>query len=226
MFIGHFAPAFAAGAATQESPKLGTLFIAAQLVDWAFFLFALFGIESLRLSPGITAMNPLDFHDYPLTHSLVGAAVFAVCFAILIAFLTRNAVAAVWAAVVVMSHWVLDWISHRPDLTIAGGEPKLGLGLWNYPLAAMALELGIFALAVWWYMRRTKGPVGPIAILVTVMLAFQAINWFGPEPVDVGAPFLLLGLFAFTVLTAIAFWVGKTRWHRNEIGLGVASPPL
>ena len=226
MFIGHFAPAFAAGAVTQEAPKLGLLFVAAQLVDWVFFVFALVGIESLRLVPGITAMNPLDFYDYPITHSLVGTAGFAVGFGILVAMITRNSVAAVWAALVVMSHWVLDWISHRPDLTIAGGEHRIGLGLWNYPLAAMAVELALLGLAVWWYLKRTKGPVGPIAILITVMLVFQAINWFGPEPKDVGAPFLLLGLFALSVLTAIAFWVGRTRWHRNEIGLGVASPPL
>ncbi|UOR14595.1 hypothetical protein [Qipengyuania aquimaris] len=225
MFIGHFAPALAARAVTAEAPKLGTLFIAAQLTDWAFFLFALGGIEHLRLVPGITAMNPLDFYDYPITHSLIGTGGFALAMAVAVWFFLRNAVAATWAAIVVMSHWVLDWISHRPDLTIAGGEHKIGLGLWNYPLAAMGVELALVGLAVWWYLRRTKGPIGPVAILVAVMLVFQAINWFGPEPQDVGAPFLLLGMFAFGVLTFLAFWVGKTRWHRNEIGLGVASPP-
>ena len=69
MFIGHFAPAFAAGAPSPESPRLGTLFVAAQLVDWAFFLFVLMGIEDMRIVPGITAMNPLDFFDYPITHT-------------------------------------------------------------------------------------------------------------------------------------------------------------
>lgn len=225
MFIGHFAPAFAARAVTSEAPKLGTLFIAAQLTDWAFFLFVLGGVEHMRLTPGITAMNPLDFYHYPITHSLAGTAGFALAMAVVVGFTLRNAVAATWAAIVVLSHWVLDWISHRPDLTLAGGDEKFGLGLWNYPWWAMAVELSLVGLAVWWYMRRTKGPVGPIAILLAVMMMMQAINWFGPEPKDAGAPFVLLGMLAFGILTFLAFWVGGTRWHRNEIGLGVASPP-
>ncbi|MGB7374735.1 hypothetical protein [Pontixanthobacter sp.] len=74
MFIGHWAPAFIAAAASKRSPKLGTLFIAAQLVDWGFFLFATVGLERMRIEPGITAMNPLDLYHMPYTHSLLGCA--------------------------------------------------------------------------------------------------------------------------------------------------------
>ena len=121
MFIGHMAPAFAARAITSEAPRLGTLFIAAQLVDIAFFILVLGGIEHLRMVPGITAMNPLDLYHMPYTHSLLGTAAWAIGFAILVALLLRNAVAATWAALVVLSHWLLDWISHRPDMTITPG---------------------------------------------------------------------------------------------------------
>ena len=226
MFIGHFAPAFAARAITDEAPKLGTLFIAAQLTDWAFFLFAMGGLEHLRLTPGITAMNPLDFYDYPITHSLVGTTGFALGFAIVVGVVLRNAIAATWAAIVVMSHWVLDWVSHRPDLTLVGGPDRHGLGLWNYPLAAMLVELALVGLCFWWYLRRTKGPVVPPLILLGTLLLLQAVNWFGPEPETVGFPFLVTGLVAFGILTVIASWVGSTRWHRNEVGLNRASPPL
>lgn len=226
MFIGHFAPALAARAITSEAPKLGTLFIAAQLVDWAFFILFLGGVEQMRLVPGITAMNPFDFYDYPITHSLVGTLVFVAVYGLLVAVRLRSSIAASWAAIVVASHWLLDWISHRPDLTLAGGEQTFGLGLWNHPLAAIGAELAIVGLAFWAYMARTKGPIVPPIMLLVTMLVFQAINWFGPEPTDLGAPFILLALFAFAVLTAIAFWVGSTRWHRNELGLRVASPPI
>ena len=105
MFIGHFAPAFAAGAISPESPRLGTLFVAAQLVDWAFFLFVLVGIEEMRIVPGITAMNPLDLHYMPYTHSLAGTAVFALVFGVIVWRMSRNAVAGVWAAVTVRLRW-------------------------------------------------------------------------------------------------------------------------
>ena len=100
MFIGHLAPAFAARAITDEAPRLGVLFFAAQLVDIAFFSFALVGLENFRIVPGITAMSPLDLYDYPITHSLLGTALWAAGLAIIVGILMRNAVAATWAAVV------------------------------------------------------------------------------------------------------------------------------
>ena len=222
MFIGHFAPAFAARAITDEAPKLGTLFIAAQLTDWAFFLFAMGGLEHLRLTPGITAMNPLDFYDYPITHSLVGTAGFALGFAIVVGVVLRNAIAATWAAIVVMSHWVLDWITHRPDLTIAGGDERYGLGLWNYPAAAITLELALIGGAFWWYLRRTKGPIVPPLILLGVMLLFQAIDWFGPGPQEADAMMVGMALLSYAIMTALAFWAGSTRWHKSEVGSALA----
>ena len=224
MFIGHFAPAFAAAAITNESPRLGTLFIAAQLVDWAFFTFALIGVEHLRIVPGITAMNPMDLYHMPYTHSLLGSAAWAAAFALVVWWFTRNVVMATWAALVVLSHWLLDLLVHRPDLTLAGGEDKLGLGLWNSPMVEMPLELGITALAFLWYVKRTKGPLLPPVVLGLTLLLFQAIDWFGPAPAAAGPAMYLTALAAYGLLTALAFWAGATRWHKTQVGLSVASP--
>lgn len=223
MYIGHFATAFVARAITDESPRLGTLFVAAQLIDWLFFTFAIVGIEKLRIVPGITKMNPLDLYHMPITHSLFGTCIIALAFGALIYFATRNIVASTWAAVVVVSHWLLDLLVHRPDLTIAGGEDKLGFGLWNRPEIAMPLELGLILLAFWWYMKRTKGPIVPPLALLAAMLLFQAINWFGPQPDQAGIGMYLTALLSFGVLTALAFWLDETRWHKSQVGLAVAS---
>ena len=225
MFIGHLAPALAARALTDEAPKLGVLFLGAQLVDIAFFSFALVGLENFRISPGITAMSPLDLYDYPFTHSLLGSAIWAIGFAIVIGLAQRNLVAASWAGIVVISHWVLDWLTHRPDLTISGSGQTYGLGLWNYPLAAISIELGFFGVAFWLYLRRTKGPVGPPIIMLALLLAMQAFAWFGPEPVSAGPGFMILGLISFVLMICLGTWVSSTRWHRTTVGLGVASPP-
>ena len=79
MFLGHFAVGFGA---KKIAPKvsLGTLFIAAQLTDLMWPLLLLLGIEHVRIDPGNTALTPLDFFDYPYTHSLLGAVVIAAVF--------------------------------------------------------------------------------------------------------------------------------------------------
>lgn len=222
MFIGHFAPALLARGITEDAPKLGVLFIAAQLVDWAFFTFAIFGIEQLRIVPGITAMNPYDLVFMPYSHSLLATAGWALVFGVVVGVVLRNMVAAAWGAIVVLSHWLLDLLVHRPDLTIAGGEEKYGLGLWNAPHIEMPLEIGLVLLAYWFYISRTKGPVIPPLILLAAMLLFQAINWFGPQPETAGVGMYLSVFLSYAILTAMAFWVQSTRWHKNQRGLAVA----
>ena len=222
MFIGHFAPALLARGITEDAPKLGVLFIAAQLVDWVFFTFAIFGIEQLRIVPGITAMNPYDLVFMPYSHSLLAAAGWALVFGVVVGVVLRNMVAAAWGAIVVLSHWLLDLLVHRPDLTIAGGEDKYGLGLWNTPHIEMPLEIGLVLLAYWFYISRTKGPVIPPLILLGAMLLFQAINWFGPQPETAGVGMYLSVFLSYGILTAMAFWVQSTRWHKNQRGLAVA----
>ncbi len=222
MYIGHFAPALAAAAASPDAPRLGTLFVAAQLVDLAFFLLLTVGVEDMRVVPGITAMNPMDLHHMPYTHSLVGTALWGLAFGAMVWRATGYRAAGAWAAMVVLSHWLIDLIVHRPDLTLAGGPPKLGLGLWDYPLVAMPLELGLLGIAFWFYLRRTNGPLGPPLILLAALLLFQAINWFGPQPTEYSVALPLTALLSYGILIALAHWVGKTRRHRRAARLAMA----
>lgn len=218
MFIGHFAPAFAAAAASPRAPRLATLFVAAQLVDLGFFTFSLVGIEKMRITPGATAMNPMDLYYMPYTHSMLGSAVWAVIFGLVIIAAYRDVGTGFIGAMVVFSHWILDFLVHRTDLTLAGGNVAYGLGLWNYPLIEIPLELGITVGAFAWYMRWTRGPIGPPAILLAVMLIFQAVNWFAPQPTEVG-PFLYLqALLAYVIFIALARWVGNNRRHKRAQG--------
>ena len=177
----------------------------------------------MRVVPGITAMNPLDLYFMPYTHSLLGTAVWGLAFALFILAKWRDLAPAILGFLVVMSHWVLDLVTHRPDLTLAGGEHKIGLGLWDYPWAAIPLELALIVGSFIFFMRRTRGPLAPPLILLGVMLAMQAINWFGPEPGAAGPALYLTALASFLVLTLLAGWVGSTRWHKREVGLAVAS---
>ena len=216
MFIGHFAPAFVAAALVPERPRLGLMFLAAQLVDWAFFAFLLLGVEDMRVVPGITAMNPMDLYHMPYTHSLLGSAGFAAGFALIVWLATRDRLAAMLAGAVVLSHWLMDWLVHRPDLTLAGEAQKYGLGLWDYPLVEMPLELVLTFGAFAFFLARTRGPAMPAIVLGALLLVLQAVNWFGPEPDAVTPALSFSAFFAFAILTAAAWWLGETRANRRE----------
>jgi len=223
MFIGHWAPAFAAAALSKRAPKLGTLFIAAQLVDWGFFVLATVGIEKMRVEPGATALVPFDLYHMPYTHSLLGTAVWALGLAIILFVARRDMVAALLGGAVVLSHWFIDLLVHRPDLTLAGGEARYGFGIWNHPAIAISLEIGLTFAAFLWYIRRTKGPVMPPWILLMLLLAMQSINWFGPQPTEAGFGLYLTALASFGFAALVAYWVGTTRRHMDDRGLAAAS---
>lgn len=209
MFIGHWAPALAV-AAKRPAPSVGVLFVAAQLVDWAFFGLLITGVERMRFSPGISAMNPMDLYHLPYTHSLLGSGVFAAAFAALVWAFSKDRAAALLAGVVVLSHWFLDLLVHVPDLTLAGSPPKLGFGLWNHPMIEMPLELGITFGALWLYVRARKPAPLRVWTLAGVLLLLQAINWFGPVEAEVTLGTSLLAFFAFGLATLAAWWMGKS----------------
>lgn len=113
MFVGHFAPALVA-AAQPRAAGLGTLFIAAQILDIGFAALLIPGLEAMRIVPGITAMNPMDLYHMPYTHSLLGALLWSLLFGALVGLASGRRAAAVGAGIVVLSHWFLDLAVHIP----------------------------------------------------------------------------------------------------------------
>jgi hypothetical protein len=215
MFVGHYSAAFAA-AALLKAPKLGTLFIGAQLIDLAFFAFVPLGVEAMRVAPGTSVMNPMDLYHLPYTHSLVGAGVWALGFALILRIMLKDWMPAIIGGAVVLSHWFLDLLVHVPDLTLAGAPPKLGLGLWNHPAIEMPLEIGLLLGTAWLYARAHPAARKTVAlpVLIGFLLLAQAINWFGPPPAAVDAGLWGTAIFAFLVAAALASWVARTRIAR------------
>jgi membrane-bound metal-dependent hydrolase YbcI (DUF457 family) len=167
----------------------------------------------MRIVPGITAMNPMDLHHMPYTHSLLGAIIWAKIFGLLVWAVTRRKAAAIGAARVVLSHWFIDLVVHIPDLTLYGARPKLGLGLWNHPLVAMPLELLLIGAALAYYTHRTQTPSGNIrlGILAGLLLLFQTIDWFGPKERVYSLAIPATMIEAYALLAATAAWAGANR---------------
>jgi len=183
MFVGHYGVSFAAKKAEPSIP-LWVLFIAVQLLDVLWAPFVLLGIEKVRIVPGITASNPLDLYYMPYTHSLVAAVGWSVAAFLAYRLAVRPAAprAAAIVGVAVFSHWVLDFLVHRPDLPLYDNTAKVGLGLWNLPAVALGLEAVLLFGGMWLYFR--LGTARRMAMLVfgLAMLAIQTYVFFGPPP--------------------------------------------
>ena len=212
MFVGHFAVAFAAKRAAP-TVSLGTWFIACELIDVIWPVLVLAGIETVRIAPGITAFTPLDFIHYPWTHSLLMCAVWALAMGAL--YWTRNRVAAVVIALVVLSHWFLDLIVHRPDLPLVpGSDLKLGFGLWDSIPATLVVELALFGvgLGLYWSATQAIDRIGRYGlwVIVVFLLAAYAGAAAGPPPPSEAAV-AWAGIMGGLVTAALGYWVDAHR---------------
>jgi hypothetical protein len=217
MFVGHYGPSFAIKSLRPAIP-LWMLFIAVQLVDVAWAALILLGVEKVRIVPGITASNPLDLYYMPYTHSLV-AALFWSAGVVVLAKLVPGATsrsAAVWIGMAVFSHWLLDPLVHRPELPLYDDTMKMGLGLWDYPAVALALEGALLFGGMIMYLRMTEpinavGRVGP-PVLGMVMLAIQSYIFFGPPPASPAAA-AITALVSYVVFAVSAELLARQRRH-------------
>lgn len=185
MFVGHFAVGFFA---KRAAPRLSLplLFAAVAFLDILWPLFILLGVEHARIVPGITEASPLDLYDYPWSHSLVTS----LGWSLLVAtpwFLKRATREALIVAGCVFSHFVLDFVTHRPDMPLApGGEGRYGLGLWNALVPAVLVEALLFAAGTWVYVRGTRATGRWGTIGLGSFVAVLTLSWlsgvFGPPP--------------------------------------------
>jgi membrane-bound metal-dependent hydrolase YbcI (DUF457 family) len=213
MFIGHFAVGFASKQAAPRA-SLGPLMAAPLLLDLLWPVFLLIGIESVRIDPGNTAFTPLDLHDYPWSHSLLMSLVWSVLFAGLYGAATRYRRGAVVVGLGVFSHWVLDFVTHRPDMPLYPGSARfVGLGLWNSRSGTIAVETAMFVIGVWLYVRctRPRNGTGKIALaaLVALLSLFYVTTVLGPPPPSARV-LAWVGLVAW-LFVPWAWWIDRNR---------------
>jgi hypothetical protein len=216
MFIGHFGVALAAKKVAPRT-SLGTLVMAAQFADLLWPLFLLLGLERVIIAPGITAVTPLNFTSYPLSHSLLADLGWASLFAGIYKVVKYDSRGALCLWLVLMSHWLLDALTHRPDLPLyPGSSIYVGLGLWNSRAGTLLVEGAIFALGVVTYgnTTRPRDRVGIYAFwpFIALLVLIYLVNLFGPPPPSVKAIAVAgLGLWVFV---GWAYWLDRHRQTR------------
>ncbi|HEY7649779.1 MAG TPA: metal-dependent hydrolase [Methylomirabilota bacterium] len=220
MFLGHYAVGLAAKR-VAPTVSLGTLFLAVQLADQLWPLLLLLGLEHVRIAPGATRMTPLDFYDYPISHSLLALVGWGFALGALHFAGRRRWREALILAAGVVSHWALDVLVHRPDMPVLPHGPRLGLGLWNSVGATVALELGFYGagLAIYTATTRAADRTGRYALwsLVLLLLVVWVGAVFGPPPPNERA--LALSALALWLVVPWGYWIDRHRTLREALWL-------
>ncbi len=218
MFLGHFGLGFA-GKKAVPAISLGALFLAVQWADLLLWILALAGIEHFRIAPGATAVTPMDFYDYPISHGLVALGVWGVVLGGGYFLFRRQRVAAIVFGFGVVSHWFLDALVHRPDMPIRKGGPYVGLGLWNsVPLTVLA-EAIVFGGGLAVYLRATRARDRAGSWSLWALVVFLVVLWVGsilgpPPPSERAVEWSGLAMWLFVPW---GYWIDR---HRAIVGPG------
>ena len=215
MFLGHFAVALAAKKAAPKT-SLGTLVLAAQFADLLWPVLLLLGIEQVRIVPGLLPVGPLDFTSYPISHSLVAQLGWGALLGIINFLVRRNLSGALLVGCLVPTHWLLDFIAHRPDMPIYPGGAKYGLGMWNSLPLTIVVEYVLFTagIAIYLSVTHAKDRTGNLALwsLLGLLAVVYPASVFGPPPPSVQA--LAWSAFAIWLTVPWAAWADR---HRRSL---------
>ena len=186
MFIGHYALGLAAKRIAPRT-SLGTLFLAPSLADLLWPVFLLLGWERVRVTGGANPFLTLTFDAYPISHSLLTLIGWGVVLAVLYRWRSGDARAATVVALLVVSHWVLDFVTHVPDMPLYPGGPTVGLGLWNSVAGTVIIEGSMFVAGAWIYVTTTRardavGRYALWALLAFLLVSYVASLFTGPPP--------------------------------------------
>lgn len=212
MFVGHLAVALAAKRAAPNA-NLGWLVAGVSALDLVWPIFVLTGIERVSFAAGATAFTPLVFDSYPWSHSLVMSVVWGL---VLVAIGRAARVPASPALLValVVSHWVLDFISHAPDMPLwPGNSPRFGLALWNSIPATLIIEGAMWIAGIVMYRsvlaRTRQRPGWPFWSFVVVCTLMWVAGPWSPPPPSVTA----IGLFSLVGWIVIPWsaWADRAR---------------
>lgn len=216
MFIGHIAVGFAAKKIAPGA-SLGTLLMSVQFLDLLWPILLLLDVEHFRIDPGNTAFTPFDFYDYPFSHSLLTVLGWSLLFGLVYYGVRKCRTTAVILGMGVLSHWVLDLISHRPDLPlIPGGDMLVGLGLWNSIAATIIVELAMYIAGIVVYLSCTK-PKDRVGTAAFWMLSgFFFIAWVANilSPPPPGEKAVAITGLLFWLIVPLANWIDG---HRQEV---------
>jgi membrane-bound metal-dependent hydrolase YbcI (DUF457 family) len=215
MLAGHFAVSLV-GKRVEPALSLGTLVFAAMFADVLAFILVSAGIERFRITTDVQR-NRLVGENIVYSHSLLMDTLWGVLLALAYYLWRRRARGAWILFAAVVSHWVLDAVSHRPDMQIGPGIPGVfGLGLWNSIPATLIVEGGMWLLAMVLYVRATRANNRAGRYVFWGGIAILTLAWIGnistaPSQGGSAVASALPSLIFFGCAIGWAYWMDRAR---------------
>ncbi len=202
MFIGHFAVGLAAKKITPRT-SLAVLFMACQFLDLVWPFAMLFGLEKVAVNRDLPTFNAMDLVDVAYSHSLGMALIWSFLFGSIVKYFSGSTRASIVTALVVFSHWILDYVTHIPDLPLWFDSQKVGLGLWKNAIATFSIETSFYALGIYLYLKTVAASQRRTLLfwsLILFLFIIYLVNVFGPIPPE-NAPIMetAFGLWLFVI---------------------------
>ncbi len=208
MYIGHFAIAYLLIRLIPSVPPLVPLIgVGFPDILWPVFIFL--GVERAEINPNSPLQKDVRFTSYPYSHSLVVSFVIS-CIAGLVLASIINPLAGAVFVIASVSHWFLDAVVHLKDLPISGfrNGKKVGLGLWNRPKMAFAIEYILYTLVI--VLVMPKAYILPLLVLGTAAHLLNAGSFFGftkTNPFKSARSYAISALIGFIMFSLIANYV-------------------
>lgn len=212
MFLGHFAVGIALKK-TEPRVPLGVWLASTQFLDILWPIFLLIGIEKVAVVPGITVVTPLDLQVLDWSHSLAMAGVWALLFGAVVYWRVRSLNAFIFSVIGVLSHWLLDYATHRADMPLAPHSARYGLELWNSMAGTLSAELGMFALALVIYTRGAHPGAKRAWLHFAIFMVFLTVMYFaaifGPPPPNNQTAIAIASIILVPLVIPWANWVDR-----------------
>jgi len=166
--VNHAITALAIKKVAKPVP-LAPLLLSVQAMELLWVGFHFTGIEWTTIDEPARSVANVHLAHMPWSHSMLMTGMVAVLFAFAGYALWKRWIVAAALAAGVLSHIMLDLLTHAPDISIAPflSDPKFGLGFYGaMPVVAWVIELG-YGLLIWRFVGGGKG-------LLALVLLFNA----------------------------------------------------
>lgn len=194
------------------------MLIAVQAMEIAWCVLNWLGIERTTTEPVVRSVAEVHLAYIPYSHSVGMPVVAAIIAWLVIEFGFHRPALARAVALGIVSHLVLDLLTHARDIVLWPGlsSPAFGLGLYaSAPLAAFFFELvyGVFCWAVY---RGSRGLLAFIVLFNVANLSFLSESIPGPESLLAGHPMLVVNVVAAQIVVTL-IGVGLLSRRRGNV---------
>ncbi len=196
------------------SVSMVPLLVSVQAMELAWVGLNYLGVERTTTEPAVRSVADIHLSYMPFSHSVATAVAAALCAWLIVEKGLGRAALGRAIGIGIVSHLVLDLVTHAPDIAVWPGSPlpALGLGLYNRaPMWGFALEM-VYGVFCWWMYRRSGSLLAVIVLgnLTNVSLFSAAIP--GPEQFLAGHPLAVVTLVLAQIVTTLALigWLANS----------------